>query len=81
MQDKDLEKVKDRLSKWTNALLNGALDLFEVTRGSGDEAKKVRLGTEMFTHGSRGGGAHCPPQPEERLTSPLRARMRTAGLR
>ncbi|GLI58871.1 hypothetical protein VaNZ11_000640 [Volvox africanus] len=39
-KDKELEKLQERLSKWTIPLLNGALDVFELPRGNGDEGKK-----------------------------------------
>ncbi len=40
---KEKEKTKEKLEKWTTALLNEALDVFELARGQGDEGKKVRL--------------------------------------
>ncbi|GIL47395.1 hypothetical protein Vafri_4223 [Volvox africanus] len=39
-KEKELEKLQERLSKWTIPLLNGALDVFELPRGNGDEGKK-----------------------------------------
>ncbi|GLC45046.1 hypothetical protein PLESTM_001681000 [Pleodorina starrii] len=39
-KDKEMEKLQERLSKWTIPLLNGALDVFELPRGNGDEGKK-----------------------------------------
>ena len=45
MQDrsKELSKVTEKLSKWTQPTLNGALDLFDLPRGVGEEGKKVRV--------------------------------------
>ncbi|GIL70365.1 hypothetical protein Vretimale_3538 [Volvox reticuliferus] len=39
-KEKEVEKLQERLSKWTIPLLNGALDIFELPRGNGDEGKK-----------------------------------------
>ncbi|EFJ50930.1 hypothetical protein VOLCADRAFT_120551 [Volvox carteri f. nagariensis] len=39
-KEKELEKLQERLGKWTIPLLNGALDVFELPRGNGDEGKK-----------------------------------------
>lgn len=41
LQEKEVEKAQDKLNKWTLALLNSALDLFEIPRGSGEEGRKV----------------------------------------
>lgn len=42
IQGKEKERAHERLSKWQVNLLNEALDLFDIPRGSGDEGKKVR---------------------------------------
>ncbi|KXZ47395.1 hypothetical protein GPECTOR_35g833 [Gonium pectorale] len=39
-QAKEMEKLSEKLGKWTIGLLNSALDVFELPRGQGDEGKK-----------------------------------------
>lgn len=41
-KEKEKEKAHDRLNKWSVSLLNEALDVFDLPRGSGEEGKKVR---------------------------------------
>ena len=43
MQAAEKEKLESRLGKWTTAHLNSLLDLLDVSRGSGEEALKVRM--------------------------------------
>lgn len=40
-QEKEKEKVKEKLERFTVALLADCLDLFDIPRGAGEEAKKV----------------------------------------
>ncbi|KAL6762019.1 hypothetical protein V8C86DRAFT_2527752 [Haematococcus lacustris] len=39
-EEKNKDKIHDRLAKWSNNLLHAALDAFDMPRGSGEEAKK-----------------------------------------
>lgn len=39
--EKEKSKILERLSKWQVKLLNDALDVFELPRGSGEEGQKV----------------------------------------
>lgn len=42
LQGKEKGRTHDRLNKWPVNLLNEALDIFDLPRGSGEEGKKVR---------------------------------------